>query len=122
MLEIYHRYPDNQTPVSVEADQVNAVVHVIVVPLAGADNTGVLGAVVSRYTDNEADHDSLTPVVKVTVSVFIPSDHVVSGWLYIVEEFTIHDDTQYVGMIPQVISNSVPGLLACRAKDALSFV
>ena len=65
VLETYHRYPDNPTPLSVAADHVNVIAHVVTDPLVGVDNTGSVGLVISRYPVSVLYRYSL-PVDKVT--------------------------------------------------------
>ena len=49
VLETYHRYPDNPTPVSIAADHINVIAPEVIDPLAGVVSVGSVGLVVSRY-------------------------------------------------------------------------
>ena len=49
VLETYHRYPDNPTPVSVAADHVKVIVPDVIDPLVGVVSVGSVGLIVSRY-------------------------------------------------------------------------
>ena len=92
VVDTKYRYPENPTPLSIEVDQVRlVVVPVIVAPLAGVTNVGVLGAVVSRYIDHKVVPVSLVPVERITYNVFNPSVPVVTRRLYHVldEEYAI---------------------------------